>query len=119
MKKMLILAYNSWRIWFLMVGRHGKIGRRHATEAESCYFTCHQEAETEQEGSPGYKVSKHTLLIHFLLKYQPPKGSINFPNNGTSWGSSVQTHEPMGEIIYLNHSTNVFFTDKYVLTNLQ
>lgn len=64
-------------------------------------------------------VSKHTLLIHFLLKYQLPKGSINFPNNGTSWGSSVQTHAPMGEIIYLNHSTNVFFTDKYVLTNLQ
>lgn len=34
----------------------------------------------------------------FSYKASPSKGSTAFPNSATSWGTSVQTHKPMGNI---------------------
>lgn len=61
------------------------------------------EREREQEVGPGYKSSRDALMTHFLQQDGSiPKGSTTFPITATSWGSSVQIPEPMGNSKHLN-----------------
>lgn len=62
-----------------------------------------QGAEDRQEATLGYNFKGPLFLLYFC-HLEPTLRVHNLPNHTNGWEPTLQTHETVGNILYLNHN---------------